>query len=42
MKEIEVFQVAVKKDLKNIYLSVRKAKRLFQGIVKKIMQNKEH
>lgn len=42
MKEIKVFQVAVKKDLKNIYLSVRKAKILFQNIVRKLRQNKAH
>lgn len=42
MKEIEVFQVTIKKDLNNISLSLKKAKLLFQNIMKKIKQKKIH
>lgn len=42
MKGIEMFQVAVKKDMKNPYLSLEKAKRLFQSIIKKLKRNNTH
>lgn len=42
MKGIEVFQVAVRKDIKKHYLPLKKAITIFQSIMKRLRQNHTH
>lgn len=42
MKGIEIFQAAVKKDIKNYYLPLEKARLIFQSIMKRLRQSNTH